>query len=90
MIVENKQLIIELAQNTAKLMLQRLVKETYALKIQDEPAENVYFYLHVTSFLYHSLIKAIKEFCATFGIEYMTQEKIIELVAEIIKEIADE
>ena len=87
MIVENKELTLNKANEIASKLLKIIIEDTKDFNCQDDPAEQIYLISHIIGNLLNKSCLSLEEYGKIYGIENLTFESILEWITLITKEI---
>lgn len=89
MIVENKDLTLQKANDIANNLLQFIGKESKEFNCEDDPAEHIYLMLHIAAILNSKICMVLEEQGKTYGIDKLTCQAVKSWIEAIGEEYLD-
>lgn len=87
MIVANKMASTEKANEVSKKLLSIIIDELNKFQCEDDPAENIYYVLHIGGIFVAKIALVLKNYgIETHGIEKLNSEISIKLISDIANE----
>ncbi len=86
MVVENEELIMEAANETADKLLSLIQKEISNPKINDDPAESIYLLIQILSITLSKSIATLMGYRNIYGIDKMSADHIMGWVFKYAKD----